>query len=519
MTRKPPYLLIILDGWGIAESAPDNAIALAKTPTWQHLLTHYPHTTIATSGRDVGLPDGQMGNSEVGHMNIGAGRILLQQLPRIDQAMQDSSIAKHAEMTRLITTLQATGKACHLMGMLSDGGVHAHIEHMLALARLLANQHIHVWLHLFLDGRDVAPKSAALYLSQIEALCAVSPTIQIATISGRFYAMDRDHRYQRTALAYQAIVEAEGPRFTESAQMLSASYAKDQCDEFILPHVATIYEGMVEGDALLMVNFRADRVRQLLNALLDPEFGGFARQKIPAFAMAIGMVEYSSRLSERMTILFAPETITDSLGDILAKAGMTQARFAETEKYAHVTYFFSGGREEPFPGEERILIPSPSVVTYDQMPEMSAVALTDAVIEGITSQRYDVMIVNYANTDMVGHSGNLQATITAVETVDACLGRIMQALTPVKGVMLITADHGNAEQMHDGQSNGPHTSHTTNPVPLILVGPELLCKRCHLRPGRLADIAPTLLQLMQLPQPTAMTGTSLLSGDLNALSS
>ncbi len=506
-SRPRPVVLCILDGWGEREAADDNAIALARVPVWNRYLTECPHSHLEASARDVGLPDGQMGNSEVGHMNIGAGRIVMQDLPRIDQAVEDGSLSRNAALVRFVDALKASGGTCHLMGLLSPGGVHSHHRHLVALARVVAAAGVPVALHAFLDGRDTPPRSAREYLDELLAGLKDVVNFRVATVIGRYYAMDRDKRWDRVELAWKAMVLGEGGRVTDPAVAIAASYADEKGDEFVLPVAVGGYAGMADGDGLLMGNFRADRARQTLTALVDPKFDGFVRPRRVAFAACLGLVEYSEALNRFFPAMFPPENLTNVLGAVVAGAGLRQLRIAETEKYAHVTFFLNGGREEEFAGEERILVPSPKVATYDLQPEMSAPEVTDRLVEAIGSGRFDLIVVNYANGDMVGHTGILEAAKKAAEAVDACLARLEQAVVAAGGVLLITADHGNAEQMFDHETGQPHTAHTLNPVPFVLVnGP----RGAALRNGRLCDIAPTVLQLMHLALPSEMTGRALL---------
>ncbi|KJV09108.1 phosphoglyceromutase [Elstera litoralis] len=504
-----PVVLCILDGWGLRSDLDNNAIAQANTPTFDRLMQTCPTGRLNASERFVGLPEGQMGNSEVGHMNLGAGRIVVPDLPRIDNALLDGSLAAKPGLHQFIATLKASGGAAHLLGLMSDGGVHSHQDHIVGTAKLIAAQGVPVILHVFTDGRDTPPQSALTFLSQVEAALGGVPGVRIGTLSGRFFAMDRDKRWDRVEAAYRAIVSAQGKMAESPKAAIEASYAAGELDEFIQPTVIGAYAGMADGDGLMMVNFRADRARELLTALADPAFDGFARSRTPKFAAMLGMVEYSSALNVFFPALFPPEDIPDTLGEVLAKAGKTQLRIAETEKYAHVTFFFNGGVETVFPGEERILVPSPKVKTYDLQPAMSAVEVTDKLVAAIEGGQFDAIVVNYANTDMVGHSGILSAAIEAVETVDACLARLEAAVVKAGGAMLVTADHGNAEQMIDPITREPHTAHTLNLVPTILVNAPAGVKS--LREGALADVAPTLLALIGLPQPAVMTGISLLS--------
>jgi 2,3-bisphosphoglycerate-independent phosphoglycerate mutase len=501
-----PVVLCILDGWGEAPPSPHNAISLARTPHWDTLRSSYPFGTLDASEHHVGLPAGQMGNSEVGHMHLGAGRVVMQDLPRIDAAIADGLLAQNTELHAFITKLRLSGGSAHLMGLCSDGGVHAHVNHLAALANILFHAGIPTLLHLFLDGRDTPPQSARSYVQQLQA--NLPGAVRIATVCGRYYAMDRDKRWERVSKAYHALVCGEGEQAESAEAAIAASYAAHISDEFLLPTVLSGYRGMKDGDGVLMANFRADRARQLLHALGDADFTGFARARVVAFAAKLGMVEYSSELSPSYAAMFPPESLANDVGAWLAQHGKTQLRLAETEKYAHVTFFFSCGREETLPGETRLLIPSPNVATYDLQPEMSAHELTYALVEAITTQAYDAIIVNYANPDMVGHTGNLQAAIAAVETIDACLGRVVAALEQVGGAMLITADHGNIEMMHDHTTAQAHTAHTLNTVPLLLVHPQFKGKPLPLGQGRLTDMAPTLCALLGLAPPAEMTGTS-----------
>ncbi len=510
-----PVVLCILDGWGYREAAADNGIALARTPVYDRLLAEAPHALLQTSGLAVGLPEGQMGNSEVGHQNIGAGRIVLQDLPRIDKAVADGSLAKSPRLAKFIANLQTSGGDCHLLGLLSPGGVHSHQDHMLALARIIAAAGIKVWLHCFMDGRDTPPTSGAGYLQQISAAIAGQDNIYIATLCGRYYAMDRDNRWERVVQAYDLLVEGKGAAGGDAAAAMQASYAQDINDEFILPTTVAGYAGMADGDGLLLANFRADRAREILSALVDPAFDGFARGRVAAFADQLGMVSYSAALDTRVDALFPVIGLRQTLGEVVAAAGRRQLRIAETEKYAHVTFFLNGGEEAVFEGEDRILIPSPKVATYDLAPEMSAAEVTDKLVTAIGSATYDLIVVNYANPDMVGHTGKLDAAVLAVEMIDRCLGRLCAALDDAGGAMLITADHGNIELMRDPENHGAHTAHTTGPVPVLLVNaPDA---QAELRDGSLADLAPTLLALMGLAQPDQMTGRSLMAATDQAM--
>jgi 2,3-bisphosphoglycerate-independent phosphoglycerate mutase len=504
MQQRRPVMLVILDGWGWREDPADNAVRQAHTPNFDRLWAG-PHAFLRTSGHDVGLPDGQMGNSEVGHLNIGAGRVVMQDLPRIGAAITDGSLAAIPELQGFIGRLKASGGTCHLMGLVSPGGVHSHQDHAVALAKILVDAGVRTMLHAWTDGRDTPPRSGADDLARLRA--ALPGEVAIATVSGRYYAMDRDNRWERVGQAYRAMAEAEGPRFQDPAAVMAAAYAEDVTDEFVRPAIIGDYAGMRDGDGLLCFNFRADRVREILAALVDPEFAGFARPRTIRFAGALGMTQYSTELDRFLGTLFAPQSMAQILGEVVAAAGRTQLRMAETEKYPHVTYFLNGGREEPYSGEERIMVPSPKVATYDLQPEMSAPELTEKAVAAIQSGKFDLIVLNFANPDMVGHTGVLQAAIKAVETVDAGLGRIVQVIERAGGALLATADHGNCEMMRDPVTGGPHTAHTTNPVPVMLAG--LLDAKLH--DGRLADLAPTLLDLMGLDKPAEMTGRSLLT--------
>jgi 2,3-bisphosphoglycerate-independent phosphoglycerate mutase len=497
-------MLVILDGFGWREETADNAVRLAKTPSLSVLWHDNPHAFLRTSGRDVGLPAGQMGNSEVGHLTIGAGRVIKQELVRIGDAVDDGSIATLPAFGELVQALKQSGGVCHLMGLVSPGGVHSHQDHAAGLARFLSEAGIKTVIHAFTDGRDTPPQSAGDYLAALRKALPAEATI--ATVIGRYYAMDRDKRWDRVGKAYAALVEAKGDRFDDPAAAVQAAYKAEKFDEFIPPSVIGDYAGMQDGDAVLCFNFRADRVREILAALLDPAFDGFARDTVRKFAAAVGMTRYSDALAPLMTWLFDAEPLPHILGQVVAEAGKHQLRMAETEKFAHVTYFLNGGQEALFPGEDRILVPSPKVATYDLQPEMSAPELTDRAVEAIDKAEYDMIVLNYANPDMVGHTGSLPAAIKAVETVDTGLGRIVAALKRLGGALVVTADHGNCETMKDPETGGPHTAHTTNPVPVLVMNGGVAA----IHDGTLADLAPTLLDLMDIPLPREMTGHSLL---------
>lgn len=510
---RVPTVLIILDGWGHREETRDNAIANARTPVWDRLWAEAPHTLISGSGLDVGLPEGQMGNSEVGHMSLGSGRVIYQNITRIDQAIADGSFDENPVYTAAIDAAVTRGGAVHVLGLLSPGGVHSHERQLFAALRLAAARGAEqVFLHAFLDGRDTPPRSAQASIDKAEALFAELGTGRIASLCGRYYAMDRDQRWDRVEKAYNLLTEGDADhRAASAAEGLAAAYAREESDEFVAPTVITDAGGSAarieDGDSVLFMNFRADRARQLSRALTDPAFDGFQRRVRPRLAGFVQTTEYAADIDAPCA--FPPEAPANGLGEYLAGAGRTQLRIAETEKYAHVTFFFSGGREDPYDGETRILVPSPDVATYDLKPEMSAPEVTDRLVEAIGSGAYDLIVCNYANGDMVGHTGNYEAAVAAVETLDACLGRVEAAVLAAGGRALITADHGNCEQMVDYESGQRHTQHTTDLVPLVYIGREPVA----LDPagGILADIAPTLLALMGMPQPTEMTGHSLLA--------
>jgi 2,3-bisphosphoglycerate-independent phosphoglycerate mutase len=511
MTTCPrPVVLCILDGWGERPNADDNAIARAKTPVWHRLMARWPHAHLEASEHYVGLPDGQMGNSEVGHTNLGAGRIVMQDLPRIDAAIKSGEIAKLPALTEFIGKVKSANGTAHVFGLMSPGGVHSHQNQIAALSRIVADAGIKVAVHAVLDGRDTPPKSAKEYLRQFAADVRGSD-VAVATVSGRYYAMDRDKRWDRVEKAYRMLSEGVGEHATDPIAAVEAAYKQNETDEFVLPTAIADYKGMRDGDGILFANFRADRVREIAGALIDPGFSGFERARKIECSAALGLVEYSEELNRFLATVFPPENLEDTFGEIVSRAGMTQLRIAETEKYAHVTFFFNGGRETVFPGEERILVPSPKVATYDEQPQMSAPEVTDRVVEAIRSGKFDAIVLNYANTDMVGHTGLIDAATHAVETVDQCLGRLAEAVEAAGGTLVITADHGNAEMMRDPETGEPHTAHTLNPVPFIVVNPPAAIRR--LENGRLADVAPTLLAILGLPQPATMTGHSLIDDD------
>lgn len=492
-------ILCILDGWGYREAAEYNAIKAAQTPNYNYLIENRPYTLLEASGAAVGLPDGQMGNSEVGHFTIGAGRAIRQELPKIDHEIATGAFKTNPALHELIAKLKPTRKTCHLIGLISDGGVHSHINHIIAFANLLKEHKIPVKLHAITDGRDVAPRSALKFLKSLD-----NHGIEIVTITGRYYAMDRDKRWERTQAAYDAIVNGHGKSFTDYKAMVSQSYDEGINDEFILAHCQEGYKGMKDGDGLIIANFRADRARQLATCIVDPQFKEFKPKKLH-LAKALMMTKFSEELAAFMTIIFPQDVPESTLGEVISTNNLQQLRAAETEKYAHVTYFFNGGREEPFTGEERILIPSSQVATYDLKPEMSVTEITNAVTQELKKQKHAFVCVNFANADMVGHSGNMAATIKAIEATDIALGKLMLGAQENDYDLFITADHGNAEEMMDTKTNQPLTSHTLNPVPLIYFGK----KELKLSKGGLADIAPTILKLLGLPKPIAMTGNEL----------
>jgi len=507
--RPRPVVLCVLDGWGICENTDNNAIASANAPNWRHFMAKSPNALIQASALEVGLPVGQMGNSEVGHMNLGAGRVVMQDMPRIDEGLSDGSLAAKPELAVFISRLLESGGTCHLMGLISPGGVHSHQDQIACLARLIGSAGVPVAVHAFLDGRDTPPKSARKYLEKFESDIEGIPGPSIVTVTGRYFAMDRDNRWERVTRAYDMIVNGDGETAANTATALAAGYNAGQTDEFIAPTRIGLYGGMADGDGILMGNYRADRVREILSALIYPQFDGFRRSTVVKFAAALGLTEYSMALNEHLETLYPLVPLDNILGQVLAEASLTQLHIAETEKYAHVTFFFNGGVEEPFAGEQRILVASPKVATYDEKPEMSAPEVTDKLMAAIHVGTFDFILVNYANGDMVGHTGNFDAAVKAVETVDQCLGRLAEAVTAVGGTLLITADHGNAEQMHDPKENQPHTAHTSNLVPLILINPPKWVTG--VSDGKLADLAPTILTLLNLNQPKDMTGRSLLT--------
>ena len=505
-TAKKPLVLVIMDGWGYSTKQEYNAVAAAKTPNLDRLARDYTSTLISGSGLDVGLPDGQMGNSEVGHMNLGAGRVVYQDFTRVTKAIRDGEFFDNAEITKAVDQAVGAGKAVHILGLLSDGGVHSHQDHLVAMAELAAQRGAEkIYLHAFLDGRDTPPKSAQPSIELLDATFAKLGKGRIASLTGRYFAMDRDNRWDRVQQAYELIVDGKAEyRSDYAVDGLIAAYERGESDEFV--KATTIGEPVKveDGDAIVFMNFRADRARELTRAFVEADFNEFQRQRVPQLAGFVMLTQYAASIPAPSA--YKPEALTNVLGEYLANNGKTQLRIAETEKYAHVTFFFSGGREEPFAGEERILIPSPNVATYDLKPEMSAPEVTDRIVEAIENQRYDVIVVNYANGDMVGHTGVFEAAVKAVETLDTCVGRIVEALDKVGGEALITADHGNVEQMEDECTGQAHTAHTCEPVPFIYVGKRPATIR---EGGVLADVAPTLLTLMGMPVPAEMTGKTI----------
>ena len=498
-----PVVLCILDGWGLRDSREANAPALAETPNFDRLMATCPHATLVTFGPDVGLPKGQMGNSEVGHTNIGAGRVVAMDLGQIDLAIEDGSYSEQQAIRDFAARLKDTGGRAHLMGVVSDGGVHGHVAHLVETARLLADQGIPVVIHAITDGRDVAPTSAPDFMADM--LGKLPLGAQVVTVTGRYYAMDRDNRWDRVQTAFDAMVNGKGALADSAQSAIATAHAEGKTDEFIPATVIGDYDGMRPADGLFCLNFRSDRAREILEAMGNPDFDGFARE-MPQLSARLGMVEYSDRHVAWYDAVFPKRDIRNTLGEWVAKHGRSQFRLAETEKYPHVTFFLNGGKETPEDGEDRQMPKSPKVATYDLQPEMSSVEVTDDFVAAI-EKGYDLIVTNYANPDMVGHTGDLDAAIKACEAVDRGLGRVLAALEKAGGAMVVCADHGNCETMVDPETGGPHTSHTTNLVPVILYGGPA---GATIHDGRLADLAPTLLQLMGLDQPAEMTGRSLI---------
>ena len=501
-----PVALIIMDGYGCGDvNDPNNAVQIAKTPVIDGLKANFKNTQIFASGEHVGLPDGQMGNSEVGHTNIGAGRIIYQSLTRVTKSIKDGDFFTNEALVSVASEVKAQGGALHLMGLVSPGGVHSHSQHLYGLLEFAKQQGIEkVFVHAFLDGRDVDPSSAAEYVAELEEKIKEIGVGKVASVSGRYYAMDRDNRWERVQKAYDVIAYGKGGAADDAVAGIKASYEAEVTDEFVVPFAVGGYAGMEDADGVIFFNFRPDRARELTHAFTDTEFAGFERKgAVKAFAT---MTQFEEGLNVK--VAFPPEAITNTLGEIVSKAGMTQLRIAETEKYAHVTFFFNGGVEEPYEGEDRILVPSPKVATYDLQPEMSAIEVTDKVVEAIKSRKYDFIILNCANGDMVGHTGVLEAAVKAVETVDTCVGRFVEAIREVGGEVCITADHGNADQMVDPDTGAPFTAHTTNPVPFIVVSDRVSEIASD---GALCDIAPTMLTLAGMEIPAEMSGKPLIT--------
>lgn len=509
--RPKPLALIILDGWGIRTDSDANAIAAAKKPNWDHFLKTYPNVAISGSGKCVGLPAGQMGNSEVGHLNMGAGRIVHQDLTRIDSAIENGDFFSNPILLNALNQAKNSNKALHLMGLLSPGGVHSHERHLYAMIELAAkNKNQNVYIHAFLDGRDTPPRSAMDSLNALTQFCQTQSCGQIASIIGRYYAMDRDQRWERILPAYQLLTEGKATYQADTATRgLEMAYQRGENDEFVqstsIHNKSQSPHTIDDGDVVIFMNFRSDRARELTQAFVMPDFQGFPRKKWAQLSQFVCLSEYDNRY--KVPVAFPPQPLTNILGEYLSNLQLHQLRIAETEKYAHVTFFFNGGIEKPYPGEERILIPSPKVATYDLQPQMSAPELTTRLVKEIESKKYDVIICNFANPDMVGHTGDFDATVIAIETIDTCLGKIITALLQVGGEAIITADHGNAELMFDKTTNQPHTAHTSDPVPFIYIGRNAMIVNEN---GKLSDIAPTMLYLLSYPQPAEMTGKSLL---------
>lgn len=504
-------MLLILDGWGYSCTQEWNAVNASQTPVWDRLWNNYPRSLIRASGAEVGLPSDQMGNSEVGHLNIGAGRVVYQEFTRVSRSVKTGSFFNNATLTGAVDQAIAGNKAVHILGLLSPGGVHSHEEHIHAMAKLAVDRGAtKVYLHAFLDGRDTPPKSAAASIARMDQVFTELKYGQIASIIGRFYAMDRDHRWPRIQAAYDLITQGTADfNAADGASALEMAYARGETDEFV--QATAITSGgepiqIEDGDAVIFMNYRSDRARQITRPFIEDDFDAFERKRKPKLSTYVSLTEYSS--SYDVPVAFPPDRLKNVFGEYISSLGMRQLRIAETEKYAHVTFFFNGGREEPFEWEDRILINSPDVTTYDMQPEMSAPELTDRLVEAIESDKYDVIICNFANPDMVGHTGNFEATVKALEALDLCLGRIEKALAKTDGAMLITADHGNAEKMRDIETGQPHTAHTTNPVPLILVSKSDVQLD---QGGTLADLAPTMLELMSLDKPSEMNGHSLIT--------
>ncbi|MCI8965617.1 MAG: 2,3-bisphosphoglycerate-independent phosphoglycerate mutase [Clostridia bacterium] len=507
--NKKTTMLMILDGFGINENEEGNPVKMANIPNINEIMKQYPNTIIHTSGLDVGLPEGQMGNSEVGHTNIGAGRIIYQELTRITKSIEDGDFFSNQELVAAIDNCKKNNSKLHILGLLSDGGIHSHIRHLVAILELAKRKDFEdVYVHCFLDGRDTPPASADTYITFLEEKMKEKGIGKIATIAGRFYAMDRDKRWQRVEKAYNAIVKGEGEKYNSASAAIENSYQKETFDEFVVPSVICKNDEPVakieENDSVIFFNYRPDRAREITRAIVDPEFSEFERDYFKTHFVTF--TNYDETLLPYVNVVFKKEEIKNTFGEYLSKKGLTQLRIAETEKYAHVTFFFNGGEEKQYEGEDRILIPSPKVETYDMKPEMSALEVTEKAVEAINSRKYDAIILNFANPDMLGHTGSIDATVKALESLDSCVKQVVDAIEANEGTVLITADHGNAEQMIDYKTGEPHTAHTTNPVPLVVVGRDNI----KLKEGRLADLIPTMLELMNLEKPEEMTGESLI---------
>ena len=506
---KRPITLIVLDGWGYREERENNAIAHANTPNWDRLWNEYPHTLIYASEKAVGLPADQMGNSEVGHLNLGAGRIVYQETSRIINAIESGEFFENPVLTSNLKQTISNGKAVHIIGLLSDGGVHSHVHHIQAMVKMAVEQGAEqVYLHAFTDGRDTAPISALDYVAQMESTFAELGKGRFASLIGRYFAMDRDNRWARVQQAYELLASGQADyTATSASQAVNAAYARDESDEFLRATAIVDTDGqpvvMQDGDLAIFMNFRSDRARQLTRAFIEADFNEFTRKSMPNLSNFVTLTQYSADFDT--PVAFVPGSLKNVFGEYISKLGLTQLRIAETEKYAHVTFFLNGGVEEPFPGENRILVPSPKVATYDLQPEMNAPEVADKLVEAIHSSHYDTIICNFANPDMVGHTGNFDATVTAIETLDGCIGRVVEALQAVGGEALITADHGNAEMMQNTETGQAHTAHTMNPVPFLYIGrPATMADT-----GALSDVTPTMLYLMGISQPAEMTGVSL----------
>ncbi len=504
---------MILDGWGLSKRREGNAIALGNTPNMDNYFQRYPHTSLNASGAAVGLPEGQMGNSEVGHLNIGAGRVVYQELTRISKAVDDGDFYENPVLSKIFSDVAASGeRSLHLMGLVSDGGVHSHIKHLKALVEMAKSKGVkNLYIHAFLDGRDVPPRCAVGYLEELDEYLQKRSIGKVATVSGRYYAMDRDNRWARTGKAYDCLVYRNGKKFKSSAELVKSSYENSIGDEFVVPGIIDTgndNDGRIKnGDSVIFFNFRPDRARQLTRAFIESGFSGFDRGEAPPEVCFVSMTLYDKKFN--VPVAFPPRIIADTLGEVLSNNGLRQLRIAETEKYAHVTFFFNGGIEAPYPGEDRILIPSPDIATYDKKPEMSANEVTDKLISKIKEDIYDVIILNYANSDMVGHTGFLDAAIIAVETVDKCVGRVVSQINKAGGIAIITADHGNAEEMISPDGHSVITAHSTSPVPFIICSKDYKIRDKN-KEYKLSDIAPTIMKLLNIEKPSLMTGISII---------